>query len=74
MRVIPTTIDSANLGVLANGVGATALTNTVIDTTSCTNAVVSIYAQVASGLTQYRFYYLANNNNSAGYLGLSAEL
>ena len=74
MRVVPTSVSSGNLGILANGVGATALTNLVIDTPSCTNVVVALQATVASGLTQFRFYYLSNNNNSAGYLGLSAEL
>jgi hypothetical protein len=74
MRVVPTAVDYSNAAVIANGVGATALTNLVIDTPSCSSNNVALQATVASGLTQYRFYYLGNNNNSAGYVGLSAEL
>jgi len=74
MRVVPTAVDYANAAIIANGVGATALTNLTIDSPSCTANTVALQATVASGLTQFRFYYLGNNNNSAGYVGLSAEL
>jgi hypothetical protein len=74
MRVVPTAVDYSNAGIIANGVGATALTNLTIDSPSCTANTVALQATVASGLTQFRFYYLGNNNNSAGYVGLSAEL
>jgi len=74
MRVVPTAVDYSNAAIVANGVGATALTNLTIDSPSCTANTVALQATVASGLTQFRFYYLGNNNNSAGYVGLSAEL
>jgi len=74
MRVVPTAVDYANAAIIANGVGATALTNLTIDSPSCSANTVALQATVASGLTQFRFYYLGNNNNSAGYVGLSAEL
>jgi hypothetical protein len=74
MRTIPTAIDYSNLGILVFGSGATALTSLVIDTVACSNTVVALQATVASGLTQFRFYYLSNNNNTAAFLGLSAEL
>jgi hypothetical protein len=74
MRVVPTAVDYSNAAIVANGVGATALTNLTIDSPSCSTNTVALQATVASGLTQFRFYYLGNNNNSAGYVGLNAEL
>jgi hypothetical protein len=36
--------------------------------------IAKVNAQTAGGLTTNRPYFLINNNNSAGYVGLSAEL
>ena len=74
MRVAATAVDYSNAAIVANGVGATVLTNLIIDTPSTNQNVVSFQATVASGLTQFRLYFLGNNNNTAGYIGISAEL
>ena len=73
MRVKPTSIEYSNLQITFPGVSGSAVTNLIIDAAS-SNQYVTFQATVASGLTQFRSYMLANNNNAAGYLGLSAEL
>lgn len=74
MRVTPTSIDYANLceGDTVNPV--VAITSIVFNGNQSTNQVVAIVLNVASGLTQFRTYNVQNNNNTAGYLGFSAEL
>ena len=72
MRVAATSIDGSTLA-LTDGV------NAAVSVTSTTLAQVNelqnaILANVASGLTQYRWYRLASNNSANGYLGFSAEL
>jgi hypothetical protein len=70
MRVTPATIDSANIilndgaNVVAAGTLSLAGDNSEAMAVLCTT----------SGLTQFRPYVLTGNNNSAGFLGLSAEL
>ena len=71
MRAIPTSIDFANLGV-NDGVTLTALTGLTFSQASPDYA--SIATSGATGLTQYRPYWIRANNNTAGYLGFSAEL
>ena len=74
MRTIPTAIeystlevsDQVNAGVAVTGV---AFTPTVTSTTQ-----LAIYISVASGLTQYRNYYLRGSNSTSAYLGFTAEL
>jgi hypothetical protein len=73
MRVRPTAVDYFNLQVTFAGISGAAVTNLIIDAAS-SNQFVTFQATVASGLTQFRPYFLGNNNNAAGYLGLSAEL
>ena len=72
MRVNPTSVDFANLG-LSDSV------NSAIAVGSITLLYMSPFAAmlavgVASGLTQFRLYQMINNNSTAGYLGFSAEL
>jgi hypothetical protein len=71
MRVIPTSIDYANLCLDLSG-------QTIFTITSLAGSQSTTYAYGvnvgATGLTQHRVYDLANNNNTAGYLGFSAEL
>jgi hypothetical protein len=71
MRVIPTTVDYNILSVY-DGVTLTAVTTVTIDTQS--RNVVTIKANVASGLTQFRPYELTANNSTSSYLGFNAEL
>ena len=71
MRVIPTSIDFSNLGV-NDGVTLTALTGLTFSQASPDYA--SLATSGATGLTQYRPYWIRANNNTAAYLGFSAEL
>jgi hypothetical protein len=73
MRVKPTSLDYGNLllSQIDAGYSITALT---IQTDTSGKNGVSLSATVASGLTTYRTYFLYNDNNTAGYVGLSAEL
>jgi hypothetical protein len=69
MRVIPTSVDYANLGVYDGGltaVSAVSLDGSCTRTggVSCTTALV----------VAYRPYILIANNNTSAYLGFSAEL
>ncbi len=72
MRIAPTSLDYSGLAVTFPGVSGNAVTNLVLDVAGPLGSILA--ATVASGLTQYRPYHLMNNNNSAGYVGLSAEL
>lgn len=72
MRVSPTSVEYGNLMVSDNWNAGSALTGLAVNYAG-TNAI-NMIATVASGLTQYRPYTLANANNAAGYFALSAEL
>jgi hypothetical protein len=72
MRVAPATLDTGNVSVQFPSVSNTTLTNLVIDQSGVTTC--SLQGTVASGLTQFRVYQLANNNNTAGFVGFSSEL
>jgi hypothetical protein len=71
MRVIPTSIDYANLCLDLSG-------QAIFTISSLAGSQSTTYAYGvnvgSTGLTQHRVYDLANNNNTAGYLGFSAEL
>ena len=72
MRTSPTSIDLSTLG-LSDSVGG------IISVSSVTADVLapnlqSVAVNVASGLTQYRFYRLFSNNSTSAYIGFSAEL
>ena len=73
MRVVPTSVDFSTL-CLVDAVTATAVTSCTIDSNVSSNSFGVVTAGVASGLTQYRPYYLRQNANNAGYIGFSAEL
>jgi hypothetical protein len=74
MRVTPTAIEYSNVAVNLPGAGNTTLTSLAIVSTESSPDIVQMSATVASGLTQYRPYYLLNNNNTAAYVGYTAEL
>lgn len=74
MRVVPTVLDSSNLALVLPGVGPTALTSLTIDTSASTNNLVALTANVASGLTANRTYFIGNNGVATGFLGFGAEL
>ena len=71
MRTTPSAIEYANLALNDTG-GATALTAVAINRGNPDFLELTLTA--ASGLTQYRTYFLCGNNNTAAYLGISAEL
>ena len=73
MRVVPTSVDYATLS-LVDGTNTTAVTLIAINTFRSSATIGTVDATVASGLTQYRPYYLNQNASSAGYIGFSAEL
>jgi hypothetical protein len=73
MRIIPTSIDFANLAAF-NTSNVYALSALAIVASQC--GFNSVYMScTSSGLsTSFASYFLLNNNNSAGYFGVSAEL
>ena len=74
MRVEPTAIDYANIGT-SDLINATiAFTALTIDSAGSGPDFLLLQGTVASGITQYRPYYINNNNNAAGYIGFSSEL
>ena len=73
MRIVPTSVDFSTLS-LVDSVTATAVTTCTIDSNVTSNNFGVVTASVASGLTQYRPYYLRQNATSAAYIGFSAEL
>ena len=73
MRVAPTSVDYSTLAV-QDGVTRIAVTSLSLATAHNMPDRATVFAVVSSGLTQYRLYFLEQNNNTAGYLGFSAEL
>ena len=73
MRTNPSSLDFANL-ISADGNSSFAVTNLTYDTQTLNPNAVLLTATVASGLTQWRPYYLIANGSSPSYVGLNAEL
>jgi len=73
MRVSPTSIDYANLRTDDTGSGQT-ITALGFTGDGSNPYTCNVYANVSSGITQFRPYILENNGNTAGYIGFSAEL
>ena len=75
MRVEPTSIDFGNICLQRDaGQGRQTITAATISTNYSGVNAVGVDITVASGLTAGTFYYLQNNNNTAGFVGFSAEL
>jgi hypothetical protein len=72
MRSAPSSIEFSNLG-LSDGVSAPFAVNALVLANNTAFSTLVI-ATVTSGLTTYRYYQILNNNSTAGYFGLSAEL
>jgi hypothetical protein len=72
MRVAPSAPEYSGLSLYDATNAAIAVTAVTSDTPTLNNFAMDI--TVASGLTQYRPYYLFANNQSGGYFGLTAEL
>jgi hypothetical protein len=73
MRATPSSVDFSNLS-LVDSVNAKAVTTCTIDTNVSNAQFGVVTAGVASGLTQFRPYYIRQNSSSAGHIGFSAEL
>jgi hypothetical protein len=71
MRAIPTVLDFSNLAVTDSVAGSTV---TALTFNNAGTSTIGLTATVASGLTQYRPYFLKENNSASAYLGFGAEL
>ena len=73
MRVIPTSIDYANLNV-SDSVNNFTFSGLSINSANSTPRLAFLIATGASGMTQFRPMFMRNNASTSGYLGFSAEL
>ena len=73
MRIAPTSIDFSTLRLqdFAAGYAVTTLT---IGTNGTGFQMGEMTANVASGLTSGKVYWIGSNNSSTGYIAFSAEL
>ena len=72
MRVAPTSVEYSSL-TLVDQVGGS-FAATAVGVNMAGKDITQVYCTVASGLTQFRSYYLTANNSTSAYLGFSAEL
>jgi hypothetical protein len=72
MRVVPTSIDFANLALTDNAANF-AVSALTLNTATGSNLGMTLTV-TSTGLTTSRFYFLVANNSSSAHLGLSAEL
>ena len=73
LRVKAASVDYSTLGTF-DGSTVTAITNVVVDGNQTTPDYSEIDCTVASGLTQFRPYFLLANASGSAYIGFSAEL
>jgi hypothetical protein len=74
MRIQPTSVDFSTLR-LSDGVAANpTVTALTIQSDTSHNQTMTVTAVVASGLTDFRNYYLYANNSTSAFIGFSAEL
>ena len=73
MRVNPASIDYSTLALFDLSTVRAVTAASILTSSSSQNTAYCDFT-VASGLTQYRPQYVINNNNTAGYIGFSAEL
>jgi hypothetical protein len=74
MRATPSSIEFANLQVNQPGTGGSTVTTLTYSQIESSFNFANVAATGLSGLTQYRPYYLINDNNINGYFAASAEL
>jgi hypothetical protein len=72
MRGVPSAVDFSTLAISDNSTYDLSVSAVVIS--QGTNSSVTLTVTHSATATQYRPAFLKNNNNSAGYLGLSVEL
>jgi hypothetical protein len=73
MRTEPSSVDFSTLR-LEDINSAQNVTTCTLSTNSSTTNTATFDVGVASGLTQYRSYFLGANNSTSAYIGVSAEL
>jgi hypothetical protein len=73
MRTKPTSVDFSAIRI-ADGTNISAITSVTMNTAQSTVNVAHLNFSAASGIVQYRIYNVSANNNSAAFLGVSAEL
>jgi hypothetical protein len=73
MRVKPTVLEYANINLDDTATGYATGTWAIISNTT-TNVAYLTYTHGSAALTQFRPYQISANNNSAAYIGVSAEL
>ena len=71
LRIAPTSVDYSNIRVQD---GVTSTNASSVDAYYETTGTTILRATVASGLTQYRPYFLGAQSGVNGYIGLNAEL
>jgi hypothetical protein len=76
MRINPSSVDSSTIRLsdATNGSGVTSLTITLNTDIGNPNVSAINLSGATTALTQYRPYFIQQNNSTAGYLGFSAEL
>ena len=74
MRVVPTSLDYGNLRIQENGIGSVGTISNIALASECNANFAYVSITVGSGVSAARAYILMNDNNTAGYLGFSAEL
>ena len=74
MRQIPSSVEYSTLTIADWGVGNYPVTALTLVTNERSVTSSDVEFTVASGLTAQRMYNVSNNNNTAGYIGFSAEL
>jgi len=73
MRIAPTAIDSSNLGYRQSSGSTVGVTSPTLDSGQTSATVGTLYATVSSTTANLPGF-LVKNNNTAGFLGWSAEL
>jgi hypothetical protein len=74
MRAVPSSVEFANLAISDLFAYSLAVTTLAFDAGSVGTNLARINVGNATGATTFRPAFLRNNNNTAGYLGMSAEL
>ena len=75
MRTAPSgTLEYGNVAANLTGAGNITFTTLAYSGSEQSADIATINATGGSGLAQYRTYWLLNNNNIAGFVGVSAEL
>jgi len=73
MRIPPTVCEFSNVAIQDFNTAVIAVSNVTINS-AFVSTTVAVVAATTVGATQFRGCKLSNNNNTAGYVGFSAEL